>query len=131
MVADGPLTCKIYYSGNDYPNHSIDVPISRWDTDNDSLIIESFLSSSNRDTLFAHITPGAYRELYNILGTPKMIDTTYDSGNTLILEPQDGYGISGLREKRTVAVKNIMDWHIPHTNRFGLKLECIRLDIDE
>ena len=80
--------------------------------------------------MFSHIVPGAVKELYNILGTPKYIDSTFSSGNTLILEPQHDYGISSIREKRTIGVKNITDWIIPHTNKIGVKIEGIRLDIE-
>ena len=122
-----PGTARIYYSTNNFPTHYIDAPISRWDCDNESIIVETFLSSSNRDTLFAHVTPQAVRELYDILGEKKFIDTTYSSGNSLVVEPQGEYGISSLREKTDIAVKNITDWFIPHTKYFGVKIEGVVL----
>lgn len=124
----GPPTCRIYYSGNQYPTYYIDAPIKRWDEGNWNVVLETFLPSSTRDTLFAHTTPGAVREIYNILGTPKFIDITYNSGNTLILEPQHGYGISSLRQKRTIAVKSISDTFVSR-DTFGIKIEGNRIDI--
>jgi len=121
--------CRLYYSGNNYPNTYVDVPIKRWDESNWDVVIEMFLGSSNRNSIFANVTPGAVRELYNILGTPKFIDTTYNSGNTIILEPLHGYGLSSLREKRTCAVKNISDTFI-NWNNFNVKIEMKRLDIE-
>lgn len=119
---------RIYYSCNSYPNNYIDCWCTRWDENNWGLVAETFLGSSNRDNLFANVTPGAVRELYNILGTPKYIDTTYTSGNTIILEPQHGYGLSSLREKRMIGVKNISDRFITR-DKLGVKIEGIRLDI--
>jgi len=128
MTPDGPTTCRIYYSCNNYPNSYIDAPIKRWDEGNWNLTVETFLPSGARDSIFANVTPGAVSELYNILGTPKYIDTTYSSGNTLILEPQGGYGLSSLREKRMIGVKNISDTFI-NREYFNVKIEGIRLDI--
>ena len=119
--------CRIYYSGNKYPNHFVNAPIKRWDEGDWNVVIETFLDSSNRDTLFGNVVPGAVTEMYNILGTPKYWDTTYSSGNTLILEPQHSYGVSSLREKRIVAVKSITDTFI-NRNYFHVKIECLRLD---
>jgi hypothetical protein len=57
------------------------------------------------------------------------MDTTYTSSNTLIFEPISGYGISSLREKRTIAIKNIQDSFL---NRyiFELKMDGVRLDTE-
>ena len=127
MTSDGP-SLRIYYSCNSYPTNYVECWCSRWDEGNWDVTIETFLGSSNRNNIFANVTPGAVRELYNILGTPNYIDTTYSSGNTLILEPQHGYGLSSLREKRTIGVKNISDTFL-NPNYFGCKIEGMRLDI--
>jgi len=123
MTSDGPAL-RVYYSGNSY----FDCWCTRWDEGNWDLVVETFLSSGNRDNLFANVTPGAVRELYNILGTPKYIDTTYSSGNTLKLYPQYGYGLSSLRQGRKVAVKNISDSFLT-PNLFHVKIEAIRVNI--
>jgi hypothetical protein len=119
---------RIYYSCNNYPNNYIDCWCTRWDESNYDVTIETFLPSGERNTLFNNVVPGAVRELYNILRKPYFIDTTYESGNSLILEPLSGYGLSGVRERRTVAVKSISDTFINWEN-LGTKLECKRLDI--
>jgi len=118
---------RIYISCNTYPNNKIDCWCKRWDEDNYNIVIETFLSSSGRNTLFSNITPGAVRELYNILGTPYNIDTTYESSNSLILEPLHGYGLSSVRQRRIVAVKNASDTFI-NPDYFNIKLELLRLD---
>jgi len=127
MSADGPPICKIYYSCNNYPTNYFYAPITRWTEGNFDLTIEFFAGSSNRNIIFDNIIPGAQTELFNILGTPYYKDTTYSSGNTLILEPNYGYGLSGLRERRVVAVKSISDKFLT-PNYFSCKVECVRLD---
>jgi hypothetical protein len=112
----------IYVSGNSYPNSWIQCGCKRWDEGNWDTIIETYLSSGARNFLLQNITPGAYRELYNILGTPHFIDTTYTSGNTIILEPQHGYAISSVRQKRTITIKNITEQFI-NPNYYGIKID--------
>ena len=125
MVAN----CRIYYSCNAYPNWYVDVPIHRWDCDNWGGVIEFSCTSSQRDDIFHNIIPGAVTEQYNILGTPHFVDISYESGNTLILEPLGGYGLSSnLRNRRIVGVKNANDSFLVR-DRFFCKLEWLRLDI--
>ena len=123
----GFANCRVYYSGNNL-SYYLDIPITRWDEGNWDLTIETFLESGNRNILFAHLTPGAVGELYNVLGTPCYIDTTYTSSNTLIINPLDGYGLSSLREGRMIAVKNISDDFI-NPNYFTIKIEGYRTNI--
>ena len=118
---------RIYVSCNSYPNHYIDCWCTRWDEDNWGVTFETFLGSGARNFLFDNVTPQAVIELYNILGTPTNIDLTFESGNTLIVEPISNYGLSSLRQKRTIGVKNISDTFI-NKNYFGIKVEGLRLD---
>ena len=78
---------RVYYDCNSYPTYYETVKCSRWDEDNWGAIVEFTCGYGSRDNIFSNIVPSAYRELYNILGTPKFIDSTWTSGNTLILEP--------------------------------------------
>jgi hypothetical protein len=118
---------RIYYSTNSYPNFYIDTWCTRWDEGNWDITLETFMNSSNRGKLFRHIIPGAVKELYNILGTPTYIDTTYSSSNTLFLEPLHTYGLSSVRWRREIAVKSISDTFI-NWDWFGIKIEGMRLD---
>ena len=127
MSADGPPTCRIFYSCNSYPADYVDCAVTRWQENNDSLVIETFLSSSNRGKLFHNVVPGAVRELYSILGVKKFIDTTYASSNTYRVTPNYQYGLSGLRQERIIAVKNISDTFI-NKDVFNVKIEGIMLD---
>ena len=128
MSADGPPTCRIFYSCNSYPANYVDCAVTRWQENSWDLVLETFMGSSNRNSIAGNIIPSAYRELYNILGTPKMIDTSYNSSNTLRICPNYQYNLSGLREERIVAVKSFSDKFITK-DMFSIKLECVRIDI--
>jgi len=75
------------------------------------------------------VTPGACRELYNILDLPKFIDSTYTSSNTLRFSPNAAFNISSIRETRTVAVKNIQDSFLTN-DLYSMKIESVRIDIE-
>ena len=118
---------KIYYSCNRYPIHYLQCWCTRWTEDNWGVTIETFLTSSSRNTLFKYVVPGAYRERNKILGIPTYIDTTYTSSNTLRIEPTSGFGLSSLRQSRTIVVKNISDTFLT-PKLFHVKIEGVRLD---
>jgi len=124
---DGPAL-KIYMPSQNAANY-IQCWCKRFDEDNYNVVIETFLGSANRNLLFAHVVPGAQRELWNILGKPKFIDATYQKQNTLWLEPVSGYGLSGIRKSREVAVKSISDQLIT-PDYFNVKIEAVRIDIE-
>lgn len=102
---------------------------TRWDEQNYDVIIETFIDACDRNYLMDNIIPGAVKEVYNILGTPKFIDMTYKSGNTLIYEPIHEYGLSSLRQRRVIGIKNISDTFI-NNEIFGIKIEGKRLDVE-
>ena len=113
----------IYYSCNRYPNYAIRCWCKRWDEDNYDIIVETFLASGDRDTLFKYIKPGAIREYNNSLGWTINLDGTYsESGNTLILEPIHGYPLSSIRSRRVVVVKNATD-NVTSRKYFNIKLD--------
>jgi len=119
---------RIYYSCNAYPHYYIDCWCKRFDVSNYDVTIETFLSPGARNQLFQSVTPGAVRELYNILGKPKYIDTTYSSGNTLRLEPIGN--LTNLENEMIIAVKSISDSPIAGSSKkFNIKIEGKRLDI--
>ena len=121
-IIDGTIQGAIWYE------RKLQCWNTRWDEGNWNVTLETFLDARDRNYIFRNVTPGAIRELYNILGTPKYIDTTYTSSNTLIFEPISNYGLSSLRQRRTIGVKSISDTFIIH-DKFGIKVEGMRLDI--
>ena len=118
---------RIYVSCNSYPSHYIDCWCTRWDEGNWDVTFETFLGSGARNFLFQNVIPGAVRELYNILGTPNFIDTTYSSGNTIIIEPVSNYGLSSVRQRRMIGIKSISDTII-NPDYISVKIEGYRLD---
>jgi len=119
---------RIYYSCNQYPNYYLDCICTEWTEANYQVSISAIMTSTQRNTLYANVVPGAIRELTNILGTPYYIDTTYSSGNTLILSPIDGTGLADLRESRTIGVKSISDSPLKGpSGKLLVKIDGIRL----
>ena len=124
-VEDGPAL-RIYMPSAGATNF-IQCWCTRFDEDNYNVTVETFLGSANRNLLFSHIIPGAYRQLNNILGYPWVMDITYPrNSNTLWLEPQSGYGLSSMRIGRSVVIKSASDTFI-NPDYFNVKLECIRI----
>ncbi len=111
----------------EYVDRDLQCWCGRWDEGNWDVQVETILNASDRNFLFQNVTPGAVRELYNILGTPKYIDTTYSSSNTLILEPISGYGLSSLRQRRIIGVKSIGDTFF-NKEIFSVKIDGMRLE---
>ena len=97
---------------------------SRWDEDNWNVTIEAIADKSSRDILLENITPGAVAELYNILGEPKFVDTTYSSGNTIWLFPYRG--LANLRNSTKIAVKRYSETML-RWDLFKIKIEGVKL----
>lgn len=60
---------------------------TRWDVNNYSIIIETWLTPTEADALRDNIKPGAVGELYKVLGRPLYYDQTWQSENTLRFYP--------------------------------------------
>ena len=123
-IGDNDLTIV----GATWADRDIRCWCSRWSEDNYNVTIETFLEAPDRNFLFSNIRPGSVKEIYNILGTPKFIDISYNSSNSLILQPLGGFGLSGVAQTRTIACKNISDDFI-NERTYSCKLETIRLDV--
>lgn len=113
---------NIYYSCNQYPTYYESVWCSRWTENGWNLTIEFPADTSQRNNIFRYTVPGACKELYNILGVPHYIDTTWTSGNTLIISPLEFTGLSGLCSKKKIAVKSIIDEHL-NNQVYNVKIE--------
>lgn len=99
---------------------------TRWDEGNDRILLTTFINACDRNYLANNVVPGAVRELYNILGTKKFIDTTFSSSNTIIVEPIGDYGISSVRSRKIIAVKNFTTKFIDK-DTYSLKIDGIVL----
>jgi len=76
----------IFY-GQGLDTEYIDCRCSRWDVQDYSVIVETWLYKEDVDTLMENIRPGAVRELYKILGKPHFVDSSWQGYNTLRLYP--------------------------------------------
>ena len=119
-----PHNLLIYYSCNQYPDYYINCPCHRWDETDYDIVIETTLTSSQRNALFSNLVPGEIYEYSNVLGWRVFKDRTYNSGNSLYLVPK--LGLSGLRESRNVVVKEISD-SFRNKDCFLVKLDCKRI----
>ena len=104
------------YENNDF----IDCWCSRWDVDNYSVIVETWLKEDDLSILLDNITPGATDELYSILGRPYYYDKTWASENTIKLKPNiytrkvadswignNNSSLKNMRDECMIFVKNI------------------------
>jgi len=60
---------------------------SRWDSDDYSITLETWLKEDDMKTIIDHLRPGAAGEFYKILGRPTYYDKTWTNDNTLRLRP--------------------------------------------
>jgi len=106
---------RIYIPGGRH----IDCPCARWDEDNFSIVIETYLNKNQRDLLRNNIRPGAVAELYRILGKPVYYDTSFGY-NTITISPISGTQLANMRSGVTVYVKNYSE-KILDSNDFHVK----------
>jgi len=99
----------IFYSGSSYNTSGIDCKCSRWDVSDYDVVVETWLTKSQLQTLRSNITPGAVGELYKVLGKPTYYDKTWSSENTLRLSPIENAGFDDMREDTYIYVSNITD----------------------
>lgn len=60
---------------------------SRWDVDNYSIVLETWLKKDELQLLLENIRPGAVGELYKILGRPHFVDKSWTKNNTIRVVP--------------------------------------------
>lgn len=96
----------IYYNTLEYSSY-IQCRCSRWDVNNYSVIVETWLKENDLNTLREYVTPGAVGELFTILGRPTYYDKTWTSGNTIKLKPNENNNLSKMRKETIVYVKNM------------------------
>lgn len=122
---------KVYYSGqaDDVTNDQfIEVWCSDWQDTHWEVSLElTGMRPSERNDIVDNITPGATSNQFTILGEKHFIDSTYASGNTLILDPVDGTGLGTMHSTTTIAVKSWSDEFINH-KVLNAKLTGVILD---
>lgn len=98
----------IYYdtlTDNDF----IECWCSRWDTDNYSVIAETWLKEDEYNTIRDNIRPGAVAEMFNVLGKPHYYDKSWSGKNTLRLKPNplSHSTLPEMRKDTIIYVKNV------------------------
>ena len=88
---------------------------SRWDSQEYSLILETWLKKTDLQTLQNNTKPGAVGELYKILDRPVYYDKTWEGLNTLIFEPNisSSSNLKNMRDRTVIYPKNITSTPIP------------------
>jgi len=121
---DGTIVGATWASNYRYINCNC----SRWDANNYSLTLETWLNKSQLKTLRNYIIPGATGDLYTILGRPHHYDKTWTADNTIRIIPNDSYGstLDDMRSEKVLFVKNISDTPLEGTSGWlNVKLECL------
>ena len=127
----------IFYDSLDGTNY-IDGWCSRWDVDDYTITIETWITKDELDTLMNNIVPGATGELYQILSRPYFYDQTWEGNNTIRICPNNytqhtpntdewsGDNLSNLpymRDDTIIYVKNITTHPINFTGYIETKIE--------
>lgn len=106
----------IYVSGSKASGNAVRVWCNNWTDTKWGVTIELTTTWDNRDTLFDNTLPGFVSERDLGLGQKQYVDTTYSSGNSLILSPVSGNGIYDMYDETTIVVRNIEDSPINDTD---------------
>lgn len=118
----------IYYNtltGSDY----IDCRCSRWDVSDYSVVVETWLTPEQANTLRTNTVPGAVSELYEILGRPFYYDKTWQGNNTIRLYPtpssnfMNNSTLHNMRNDTYIYVKNLSEHPIQGTDWIEVKIE--------
>jgi hypothetical protein len=102
-----PDDLLLYYSpfsGSAY----ISCNCSRWDQQNKTITVETWLKKPQLQTLRNNITPGAVRMLYKVLDDPIYYDTTWTASNTIKLYPNEN-ALDIMRSPVLMIIKTIQD----------------------
>jgi len=133
---DLPVASRFYYDlaifyGNLDINSGnfVEGGCSRWDVDNYSVTVSSWIKKEEVDNLRLNILPGAVGELYKILGRPKYYDKSWQGYNTVRLYPtlssqiMNGSNLKNMRSDTIIYVKNYTEHTIDNSDWIEIKLE--------
>jgi len=121
----------IYY-GDMGDNDFLDCRCSRWDTSNLNIILETWLTKGQLQTLRNNITPGAVGSFKMVIDNPRNYDATWQGNNTIkvIATPSsnnmNNSNLKYMRNNFTGFVKNISEHNIEGSNgMIETKLEIV------
>jgi hypothetical protein len=105
----------IIFYGPTLSDYYLDVMCSRWDVQDYSHIVQTWIKKADVQNLMDNIRPGAVGELYNILGKPKYYDKTWTGSNTIRLLPapssqqMNDSTLKYMRPETLIYVKNVTE----------------------
>jgi hypothetical protein len=118
----------IYY-GDYTEDQYIDCKCSRWDVQDYTMIVETWVKKSDLIRIRNNIVPGAVGELYEILGEPHFFDKTWSNENTLYISgvrnplKMKTSNLANMRSPKYMYVKNYTEHPITNTDWIEIKLE--------
>jgi hypothetical protein len=119
------LPLNIYYGTLKEPDF-INCWCSRWDAQDDSIIIETFLTESQVKTLSDNITPGAVSALFTVMGKTTYYDSSFGSNKLLFrANKNQTSNLVNMRNEFSGYVKNFTSYPIKNTEYLGCIFECL------
>lgn len=117
---------SIYYSSMT-GSHYINCACSRWDQQDKNLILETWLTKSQLQTLQTNTNPGAVAEMYNILTDVAVYhDMTWNGTNTIMVSSNNNYQLSNVKSNKVLYVKNMADSPIEGDKGWiNVKIDCV------
>lgn len=118
----------IYYDDLD-TDEFLDCRCSRWDVDNYSVVVETWLKKTDVQALRNYTTPGAVGELFKIIDRPVYYDKTWEGLNTLRLFPTPSSqhmshsNLLNMRNNTLIYVKNVTTSPVPNSDWSYVKIE--------
>lgn len=106
----------IYVSGSKASGNAVRVWCNDWKDSKWEVTIELTTTWDNRNDLFDNTIPGFVSERDMGLGNRTFVDTTYSSGNSLILSPVSGCGLYDMYDEVSIVVRSIEDNPLNSTN---------------
>jgi len=119
----------VIFYGTDLNTSFIDCRCSRWDVQDYSVIVSTWVSKQDAQNLRSNIRPGAVGEQYKLYERPVYKDKTWSDKNTLRLYPTPSSNampnsrLKSMREETLIIVKNLVEHPITNTNWIEIKIE--------
>jgi hypothetical protein len=119
------MDLDIYYDDLLDPN-VINCWCTRWDVQDNSVIIETFLNKSQVETLQDNIVPGAVSELFTVMGKTTYYDTSFGD-NALLFKTKKSPDseLVNMRNEFTGYIKTLTINPVKNNQYLNILLECV------
>lgn len=114
----------IYYSSMAGDHYTLS-RCSRWDVSNYQVVIETWLSKDDAETILTHTKPGAAGELFKIIDKPIYYDKTLGGKNTLMLKPNEDSPstLKYMRNETLIYPRTITTHPLTYTNNNWIEVK--------